>query len=76
MAGTDGPPDLAEVKLREEVRAEFEQDQAKRDELAQTHDRRVRALLVSFSFLAALLVPFAALVLGVAVRLFRLAAGF
>jgi hypothetical protein len=71
-----GPPDLAEIRLREEIRAELAQDQNAQDELAQVRDRRMRALLVSFTLLAGFLVPFVGVVLGAAVRAFRWAAGF
>ena len=72
----DGPPDLARVRVREEVRAEVVAELGKRDELTQKYDARVRALVVSFTLLAAILVPLVGLVVGAAVRAFRWAAGF
>jgi hypothetical protein len=70
------PPDLAEIRVREAGKVELLQEQYERDELAQIHDKRVRALLVSFTLLAGILVPFVGLVLGAAVRAFRWASGF
>jgi hypothetical protein len=76
MAAQDGPPDLSELRVREEAKAELLQELRDRDELAQIRDKRVRALLVSFVALAGVLVPFVGLVLGVTVRVFRWASGF
>jgi hypothetical protein len=69
-------PDLAELRLREETRTAILQELREGDELTQVRDKRVRALLVSSTLLAGLLVPFVGLVLGAAVRMFRWASGF
>lgn len=72
----DDPPNIERARIREEERAKLAQEFADQDELAGKHDARIRALLVSFTLLAALLVPLAGAILGAAIRVFRLAAGF
>lgn len=72
----DQPPNLERTRIREEERAKLVEELGDRDELVQKYDARVRALMVSFTLLAALLVPLAGLILGAAIRVFRLAAGF
>lgn len=72
---TDTPPDISEIRVREEAKQELLQDLHVQDELTRTRDKRVRALLVSFTLLAAVLVPLVALIGGAAVRVFRWASG-
>ena len=70
-------PNLAEIKIREEVRKEL-LDEMSQEQLAQhlqERDRRLIALGLSTAMLFALVVPGAAVVLGFSWRLLLWAAG-
>lgn len=72
----EAPTDLRKVELRgeveREVRAEFEDAEVR----AMDRDRAMRAVVISFTALACVLLPLVALILGLSWRIMRWAAGF
>lgn len=69
------PTDLRKVELRGEVEREVRAEFAEVEARALDRDRAIRAVVISFTVLACLLLPLLALVLGVSWRILCWAAG-
>jgi len=77
MPVRDDPPNLVEVKIREEIRKELLEERARSEEseaLSQ-RDRRVLALALSVLFALGFMLPVLGLIIGLGVRAFRFASG-
>jgi hypothetical protein len=72
------PPNLAEIKIREEIRSELvdEMEQERALAAAADRDRRFVALVVSISTVTALLLPALAAIMGLSWRILKWAAGY
>ena len=69
------PPNLVEVQIREEIRAELLEDAAKSAASLQDRDRRMTALVISATLVVCLILPMLAAVVGASWRVFKWAAG-
>lgn len=75
MLGSTENPNLAEVQIREEIRAELEAESALLLERLGDADRRFTALVITVSACVSVMLPVVALVIGVSWRLFKWSAG-
>lgn len=70
-------PNLVEIQIREEIRAELldEQDAEKLQESMANRDRRLIAFAISMTLSVSVVLPLVALIVGVSWRAFRWASG-